>query len=89
MIRLRAGIFSLTITANIIIRDVIKRSRLGIDIHMDLKEREAQVIFALKNKEIVEIIVPDEYEEDMSCFRSEARYALAIVCSPDPPSPAF
>ena len=93
MIRLRAGIFSETITGDVkplfetakkILRDVIKRSRLGIDIHMDLKGREAQALFALKNKDIVEKLVPEEYEEEWSHFLSEARYALAIVCSPDP-----
>ena len=41
----------------------MERSRLGIDIHIYLKGREA--LFALKNKEIVEKIVPEEYEEDM------------------------
>ena len=32
----------------------------------------------------MEKLVPEEYEEEWSHFLSEARYALAIVCSPDP-----
>ena len=93
LIRLRASIFSETITADLkplyettkkILRDEIKRSQLGIDIHMDLKGREAQALFALKNKDIVEQLVPEEHSEEWSHFLSEARFALAIVCSPDP-----
>ena len=91
-IRFRAGIFSETITADLkplfdttkkVLRDVLMRS-LGIDIHMDLKGREAQALFALKNRNIVEKIVPEDYEEEWCHFLSEARFALAIVCSPDP-----
>ena len=91
-IRLKAGIFSETITADLkplydttkkILRDHLKRS-IGIDIHMDLKGREAQALFSLKNSKIVEKIVPEEYEEEWCYFLTEARFALAIVCSPDP-----
>ena len=91
-IRFRAGIFSERITADLKplfdtakkhLRDFLLRS-LGIDIHMDLKGREAQALFALKNRLIVEKLVPEKYEEEWCHFLSEARFALAIVCSPDP-----
>ena len=91
-VRLRAGIFSETITSELrplfdtnkkILRDRLLRS-LGIDIHMDLKGREAQALFALKNKKMVEKLVPEEHLEDWCHFLNESRFALAIVCSTDP-----
>jgi len=57
-VRLRAGIFCETITSELkplfdtnkkIFQDWLLQS-LGINIHMDLKEREAQALFALKIK---------------------------------------
>ena len=66
-----------------ILRDLLMRS-IGVDIHMDLKGREAQALFALKNRELVEKLVPEEHLEDWRHFLTEARFALAIVCSTDP-----
>ena len=94
MVRLRAGIFSEIIdeslkplfdTAKKVLRDEILRT-LGIDIHLDLKGREAQQLFALRNHEKVLSFVPDEHAEDWLHFLEEARFALAIVCHPDPAS---
>ena len=92
IVRFRAGLFSETITnelkplfdtAKKYLRDILLRS-LGIDIHMDLKGREAQALFALKNSDVVENLVPKAYKEEFGHFLTEARFALAIVCSPDP-----
>ena len=94
LVRLRAGIWSEKVqgelkplyeTAKKVLRDEILRT-LGIDIHMDLKGREAQALFALKNHEKVLILVPQEFQEDWGHFLSETRFALSIVCHPDPAS---
>ena len=92
IVRLRAGLFSEKIEAAIktlydtalkMLRDELMRL-IGIDIHLDLKGREAQALFALKNHEKVMSLIPEQHTDDFSHFLTEARFALAIVCHPDP-----
>ena len=94
MVRLRAGIWSEKVegvlkalfdTAKKILRDEILKS-IGIDIHLDLKGREAQALLGLKHHAKVLRLVPEGHQEDWEHFLSEARFALGIVCHPDPGS---
>ena len=94
LVRLRAGLFAEKIDASIKplydtakkrLRDELMRL-IGIDIHLDLKGREAQAIFALKNHDKVMSLIPEQHTDDWCHFLTEARFALAIVCHPDPAS---
>ena len=76
MVKLRAGIWAEKVsgelkplyeTAKKILRDEMLRT-LGIDIHMDLKGRDAQGIFALKNHEKVLCLVPQDFQDDWCHF---------------------
>ena len=92
LVRLRAEIWSEKITEELkptfdttkkVLRDEILSS-IGIDIHMDLKGREAQALFSLKHADKVLSLVPHKHQENLGHFLSEARFALSIVCHPDP-----
>jgi hypothetical protein len=58
-------------TAKNILSDDILRS-IGLDIHLDLKGREAHTLFALRNHANVLSFVPKQHEDDWNHFLTDA-----------------